>query len=917
MLHFGEAQQNTAAQPGFLTTGAGTIVLPDGFTQTNTWIQSGSTGVTYGSQVATTGGPTTYKQIAAGTPTWDVALSADQASYPSPFPNDDYTNMDRVAMSTFNHQPWDDLVFSFMMPNALVGAQQTIATLYYSGPAACTIGDALSRDPGLGQYACKFTGDGNANVYELTTTKNWAHRFEFSWDDNAATPARWCVIRVHSDCTQDVDGNFYGGKTTFIVGQSPKGFSDLVLVARNFGNIQQRDQNYPVYYPAHVQNNMTTVAPIRIDAARDVRVDFQIARHIYPASGYLLDDFVAFDFPITPDVPFLLGWSWIAPTGTSMTAAVFDENGNPLTPGAVFQVTGGSYQYFTPTALMRYAQVKLSFTASTDQAKSPVLTRWLLNRLPDYVFTSPVTPIDIPIWPVTGSPQLPQTTIDSAQIIPQQADPTGETANILVHDLTGNLPSLVTGTMRPYWMYAQIPMTSMGNIADISSGYVHEANADPVRFDPLRNYPGPGWRELALSCVGEWGRLQEAVLPFIKPWQDAKTKEPYKVTDMVRVLWEGSYPPSMVDVPDNPIELFTDAQDAYVSKPGTRVLDLTTQLLYDYIGGYPRWERSAGTYGMWRALQPKHSPYNNLAVFTIQSASQIANDGIPRLNAYLPAYPMFTVSGQEVQYAPIFAETMRTKVIRAEGNMVQLIAPAAGAGNASKLTANDLGLCSNVAIDVTSYNFLNLPSTAPGYPDGSSPSFMGRIVPIRAIDPLVGNQAGANWKTRRIYDRCCYPRSVLTFQAPVLFVIDATDSLQRMPRLLKYYDAVLVQDQYGDFYQYLVLSCSPMYEKDGVMLANYQLVTSSNINTIGVMPTPYSQYYSFQKALWRFFGYATGSPPPSQTTTIDVYDHWEEIATLGTVPSNFLQDLDNTSPTFGQFINMPGMDAAAATVLRA
>jgi hypothetical protein len=75
---------------------------------------------------------------------------------------------------------------------------------------------------------------------------------------------------------------------------------------------------------------------------------------------------------------------------------------------------------------------------------------------------------------------------------------------------------------------------------------------------------------------------------------------------------------------------------------------------------------------------------------------------------------------------------------------------------------------------------------------------------------------------RRIYDQACHGTKVVPFIAPLALVVDPNDGFQVNPRPLRYYDPVTITDN-GAVSQWLVRNCNPIYKKDSVQYASYEL----------------------------------------------------------------------------------------------
>lgn len=898
---YSDVQELTDAQDGIYTSGGGGLTIAPGFVEFDSFAKDVIPGISYSGSVQAAGSPMFQKRVAAGDSWSDARLDADETAFPGPFPSENTVDLDRVAITTGNHEPWDPLMFSFALPVSAIGGYSWVASLYFCGPAGS---DRKAADDetklGTGRYCVKFRGDGLARLYELLDDDTWTFRFEFKWAENSS-PAPWrvCTCHIVSDCYQDGEGNYQGSRITFI---PIAGFGESynLVLSSLAGIVQTVLQNAtgatPIYNVPRLTQQPTTQDVIRIDVARNVRAICQIARHVYPESGYLIDDVISLDCPATPDVPIYLYWKGILPSGTSWTATMYDAaTGDPLTPATTVTTNGSiSFQGFTPTDRQRHARVKIGFTANGARTRTPTLTEYALYRSPTYQDVSPVTPVEL--YARENAPALPKRVVKSISITPQETDPSGESAVVMVDDLTGELSQLRSGQMRP--ISIDVEVDAEGTLASLFRGYASVAVGNPGRTSPTRNYPSKNRRKFNLSCVGEWARLYEAIAQRRLPWTNPETGDPFKVTDVIRILLQTVYPEEYVDVPDLPITLFSTSSDAYITEPGARIGDVARSLADDYLGAYLLFDQAAGTKGMWRLLQQKAPPYNNLAVF------EVTPPGSKKLPHYSPSYGTSTSGDQTIEHTYIVADTYSEEVQPAEGNYVVCYGSAVGQ-DASAAGAQDAGLLTQIAIQTDSFNFLGLPPEHEHYPDGASPNYYGRVVPIKVVDFKLTTQDAVDWKCRRVFDRACWARKVIRFTAPLLLVQDVSDTLQERLRPLRYYDAVQVKGWDGDLVQYLVMSCAPSYVKDHIQMAEYVLVTQGNIDQIAVMPPQNTAYDLLRKVVSRSQG--KGLYVQDQYSAQRGAEHM--MSTAMGLPESFaeaLQDLDPSSETFGQFRDMPG-----------
>lgn len=906
---FGDARELDAAQAGILVPGTD-LELADKFVSYDSFNPQSLSGVTYASGVASgPAGPFVQKRVPAGE-SWASRLTGDQSTYPAPDVADDSTDMDRAAKGSASHEPWDEICFAFFAPASALSTSRSLATLYFCGPASFDV-DATAdiTKAGLGQYALKIRGDGRALLYEKLDNGTWKRRFAFYWStEDRAVRSEVAYINVCSNAYQDGEGNWIGDTISFL----PRSFGDgpgidLVNTVAQFAAAAMRLQSgqYPVYRVPKLAERATTLAPVRVDVARNVRAGFQISHHIYQSEGVLVDDVLSTEAPLTGDEPLWVYWEANVPSGTSLVCKAIDaESGANLSTSIGVTHSGRFYrQAFTPISRMRAFRIRYEFGANTTKRRTPTLVGYSSFCAPVYTTTNPLTPVTIPQR--SSGMALPRTLAADLSVKLQDADPNSENASLRIFDMTGELSQIGNRPMMPISIDVEVPEGEGTATASLFRGYIHTAEAEVRRFansNPDR-YPRKQRRVYQAQCAGEWARLSEAIAPRKYPWEtNPSTGEPWKVTDIVRFLLTQVYPDSMVDVPDLAIELYAGEASSYLTEPGARIGDAAKAFAEDWLGAYLLFDPAAGDRGMWRLLAQKTPPYRNLAVFEYAPTAGGSN---PRLVHHPGSYPAVTLGGQEVPVTYMAAGTVRTRSERAEGNLVTVIGAAVGSDSSSAGSQGG-ALLTQIAVKVDSFNFLNLDPSHANFPDGSAPEFVNRVVPIRAVDYRLSTQRAVDFRARRIFDRACFVRSFLTFDAPLLLITDPDDSLQQRLRPLRYYDAVLARDvDSGELMQYLVLDVQIHYQRDHNQMASYTLVTQENINEVATMPYPRSFFASLRKAFDRMVGRSQFDPGGFAAQNAG--------ATLGGIPlglpelrSSLIQDLDPDSSTFGQFVGPDG-----------
>lgn len=899
---WGDGTELADAQGGFFTVAGGTLTTAPDVHEYNLFTQASLVGVTYGAGVASSGSPGIQKRVADTADWGDARLSADESAWPSPAPSLDAAPMDRIAKTVANHEPEDALFFTLWIPGSTAVGLSTVANLHFCGPAGSN-----SKGTGTGQYCLKMRADGRGLLYEKKASDgSWVKRHTLKWAEGNSNKAGTLVtMAIMSDCRNDGEGGFNGTVILFqpLAMQDGNYFSALADKAKSYVMQGNPDQFGLIYRVPKDEDNNTTLAPVRIDVRRDVRAVVQVGQLTYPESGTLFDDVISIPFPPNGDdlTPFYLKWSGRIPFGTTLTAKVYDaDTGAVLADeAAVSSDWWGGVASFTPNQGQRRYRVKVTFTSNTARTKTPTLTSWHILRT--NVFETP-TSTTVVIPEQAASPALPVTVIESLEIVGQESEPSQAGASFSVLDYTGALEA----TLEKGGIPVKIETTYDAggtNKATLFQGYVQMASSEWLAGD-RGDWGGSAMRRVTFQCAGEWARLTEGLSPQRFEWVEQASSQPYKVTDVIRDLLLTCYPSSMVDIPDLTTRLHSiDANDLVLGylKP---IAEIAFRLAQDYFGAYLVFDESAGPLGKWRMLQQKRPPYNILARFYVNHPG----DGkLPHVSA---SYGSSVSGDQTILHTYIQRGTWRQWVERAEANIVFVIGGGKNVGGTAisgKMESKEK--LSAVAVNVNSYNFLGLSPGDPGYPDGAHPDFIGRVVLHAQQDSTLTTQAAVDWYTRRVFDRSCHARKRQSFVAPMILVTDATDAGQTRPRTMRYYDPIEVEKADGSFETFLVMSCSPAYTKDGFQFARYEVVRQSNIENLAVMPArPTTQTGMIMEAVRKMVGSSqTNADWVKNTKQIRQMDGWAAAAdALGAE----MQDLNPSSPTFGEFNYLEGFDPA-------
>lgn len=736
------------------------------------------------------------------------ALDADASAAPSPTFATTNVKIDRKVRTKEDLPPDTPIGMTFEIPANQVNNADFILGMHFGGP--------VSSDK-RGSYYLSFRGDGYCILSEqVDTSDGWQALHSFVYcAPNEIAGAHTVLITPH----RDVKG---GGLIDFQVNRVG-GYAGALNLLTSYHQPQAR----PVHWTYTIKGfkdplpdgsqrvNVIGRGPLRIDARQDIRTWYQPSVLKYLSPGLLIDYPFFIPWAATGDLTIL--WNAVIPDGCSIVGRLFDAS----TAAELTQTASGdNYATYTPTADQPFYYATFEFNTNTDADRTPLL--WGYSVTQDSVYAA--TTVSTFTVPSDGG------ILRSVSFTGPEKDPTHETGQMLVEDPANIIARLNNRAGIPFTLSTTYDPTDLTKESVLGSGYITRATATrrgtaaPVGFGGNRGgrvFPAQGWRQYELTTVGEWKRLQESLTfvrldlqmsPDVDPADmSGFTLLPYKVTDVCRLMigWAG-YPDTMIDVPDNPTRFFQGGtHDGLLIEPLTSIGDWVVKILREYLGWFLIWDANAGTMGMWRVRPPTlpdgSGNYTPLASFTTSAPSGTmavhpsSYDG--RAASASPG-PYVGTSGQ-IASAPILKRkaqsTLKTYVKEAEANAILVTGTGALLPNGAGQWRN-----SQFAVNV---NAFNLPGATVA--DGSNPDYAGGYFkPLAVYDPTLFHQTPVDFLTRRYYDISVHAIKMAEFEAPLVLVVDPTDTMQANPRPLRYYDPIKINGS-----DWLVRSCNLFYTK--------------------------------------------------------------------------------------------------------
>lgn len=745
-----------------------------------------------------------YQKKVADGDSWGVRLSADATAFPAPPDSDPdaddpapLVDMDRLAVSPLNHRPDEAFVFRFLTPGKPGDSSAEVARVYFTAIPGYNNQDKAHGSKGNGHMSLHFFEDGTAYLNEEREDLTWAARKKLYWHRAGEAAGTMHVVSIESDAAFDpATGLWTGTSIQFTFRSAPAGprsFTDLRAATVDFADgLFHTAETYTI--PKLAGSVQPQLEKIRVDVRRDIRAQFQVARHKYRPTGTLFTypQKVPFQVYATPDamLPIYVTISGVIPPECSVNIGlVCQDTGaactlvSTQTDWIAGTKTGTYFQMgFTPVSDTSLYYAIIILNSSADGFKTPIVKRVSFVRNPVIKMTA-ATPVTAPI-------------VQAFSVSGPSMDPSHETATLVLPDPKGLLARLDKRSDIPVRIEVQYDPEDATKTSTLFQGRIIKA---PKSIKGPKTtgstYPVSRWGIYRPTCLGEWARLSGRTTPKVYNFagEGPDGKAPYKVTDMVRALLQGAgYVDHQIDVPDLGIRLFV--QDGKAGQlrvePFTDIVPLIVELVRQYLGAYFLFDANATNggdpdlkAGCWRLIVPPSPPYRVLCNFVFGG-----NTGAVTAPESYPDDPV-----NEAKTTFIRKWTVEPYVEPAQGNYVIVdgVASAGDGGTSDQKQTKQGPVIRHVIYNWPAADF-GQQDTAYPQPDPDHPDYTdGCPKPIHVSDPKLSTEEAVAFLARRIFDNT-HARKISPFEAPLVLVTDPDDPLQVRPRPLRFGDLVTV-----------------------------------------------------------------------------------------------------------------------------
>ena len=760
--------------------------------------------------LAVVGDPFFIQSPPAGQSYPSSSLNGDAAAYPHAAPAGGVTPMNRVAVSKASFDANQPFVFRFEVPSNGVNTPGYFAGFMFGG-----------SETG-GGFDLGFYGNGVCILRQLVGGI-WVERDR--WRIGSASGMRGYHMMMMTPYVNPLTGQGYIEFESDIADAPPVGNLGLSTIVAPNSTHRYPVQTLPLNPSPSTPGKMATAAgKARVNHLGHMRMPWavEVPRYLSPAT--LTDMPFMVTAPISTRTNFTLRWTAEIPAGTSCDAKLYDAK----TGAECTQVGGGtSYKIYTPNTGTQHYYVVFTLTSDTAKKSTPILWNYTVSR-DGWLANSTLTPF---LCPENGG------ILHTVSITGGERDPSHESLAFEFDDPTLAYPALGVRCSQRLRIETEYDSSNPALRSVLFDGYLGSAKGrrktgalrEGISGGQMRQYPNQYWKRYECTAVGMWQRLHEMLTmnrynfsidqnAELSP--DTGNPQAWKVVDAIRALIvTAGFNAGQIDVPDNPVRFFasSDGNGSQLTlDPLSNIAEAVGRFSKDYLGQFITWDGNAGADGMWRLIKPSVPPYQNLAIFRTGAPGTGAVHLSSTYNGGSTAAYVGSLTSPVTTY--IRSGTLVSYVIPPEGNMLTVT----GSGQLIPNGGGALNL-TNFAINPLSYDFTTSPTSDPTNAD-----YLGRMVPIVVYDTGLTTDMAVGLVAKRIYQQACQGIKMMSFDAPLVLVVDPRDNNQRSPRPLRYYDAVQVVSA-GVTSQWLVRNCNPYIHKSGFSWAHYELEAPRNV----------------------------------------------------------------------------------------
>ena len=721
-------------------------------------------GITIATDTTNSGNAFLSRRVPAGED-WSAELAGDAASYAKPVLSSEQVRMRRHISGQVTYPEEQGYCFRFQLPAAIAHTHDAVASFYFGGDTATTPAGHFG-----GAFCATFLGDGICELRERSGTSSAARQWR------KVLQFRYCAVGKVSGQIHSVFFLPHGQRMDLFaesadVAKSARLGHGPELVNKNLVNTVVYTTNKSVVgYDG--KEAMTGPGTVRLDGREDLRLTHQMTRLCFKQTGTLVDHVFTIPFALPGGTPIRLRVNKHTPTGTNITAKLFDA-------GTRAEIVGSSGSYPSVAGQANY-YVEFTLTTVNNLEGNVYLQTPFLYSYEIYVAGMKA---DLAPTPVTGGTPI------SWSITGPTSDPTLETAHLAVEDLKNELPLLRTRGRIHTRIETQYDAEDGGAKVVLFEG--ETARATALRKGRSgRVYPSPEWRRYDCPLVSMWARLKDQIyfgqLQMFVEDPEAPSASPVftppKITDIIRFcLGELGLPEDMLDIPDLPLRAFMGGQDAseYTLNPTANLVDYLQTLIRDHLGHHLIWDANAGSRGMWRLRPP--TPKGAAPLWSFVGTPP---GGGPTVAVHPGAYPART------SYYRSFASYVRPP----EANYIVVT-------TLGQMLPDKQGSVAHTAwcYNPKSYNWDGARTMDTNHPD-----YLGRFVPLVYFNTLLGavNEEEmtkiTQWVCRRLYEQTAHAQKWVRISAPLVLVDDASDAhltAGRGRRPLRYYDPINIDGE--------------------------------------------------------------------------------------------------------------------------